>query len=240
MRMLSQLNISAVTPSTRQASRAVIGIGVALLCGATVLGAQGPPAPVQTPPPAQPPPAQTTPAVPAAPNPAAPQGVPTPADYVIGPDDLLTVVYWRDKELSGDVAVRPDGKISLPLLNDIQAAGLTPEQLRVAVTAAAGKFLEEPSVTVVVRQINSRRVYITGQVGKPGPYNLSGPMTVLQLIATAGGVLEYADTKNIVVMRTENGKPASYAFNYKDVIKRKNLKQNIELRPGDTVIVPDN
>jgi polysaccharide export outer membrane protein len=242
MRMPSQLNIGAVAARSSRASRAVVGIGVALLCGTTALGAQVPPAPVPSPP-AQTPPVKTAPAVPAAPkpaapNPAAPQGVPTPADYVIGPDDLLTVVYWRDKELSGDVAVRPDGKISLPLLNDIQAAGLTPEQLRVAVTAAAGKFLEEPTVTVVVRQINSRRVYITGQVGKPGPYNLSGPMTVLQLIATAGGVLEYADTKNIVVMRTENGKPVSYPFNYKDVTKRKNLKQNIELKPGDTVIVP--
>jgi polysaccharide export outer membrane protein len=242
MRMLSQLNTSAVTLRS-QASRAMFGIGVALLCGVTGLAAQVPPAPVPTSPPAQTPPVKTPPAVPAAPkpaapNPAAPQGVPTPPDYVIGPDDLLTVVYWRDKELSGDVAVRPDGKISLPLLNDIQAAGLTPEQLRVAVTAAATKFLEEPTVTVVVRQINSRRVYITGEVAKPGPYNLSGPMTVLQLIATAGGVLEYADTKNIVVMRTENGKPMSFPFNYKDVIKRKNLKQNIELKPGDTVIVP--
>jgi len=241
--MLSQLNIGALAPRSSGTRRAVVGIGVALLCGTTVLGAQVPPAPVPAPPPAQAPPAKTAPAVPGAPKPVvpipvAPQGVPTPADYVIGPDDLLTVVYWRDKELSGDVAVRPDGKISLPLLNDIQAAGLTPEQLRVAVTAAAGKFLEEPTVTVVVRQINSRRVYITGQVGKPGPYNLSGPMTVLQLIATAGGVLEYADTKNIVLMRNENGKPMSYPFNYKDVIKRKNLKQNIELKPGDTVIVP--
>ena len=243
MRMLSELNIGAGAPRSSRASRAVVGIGVALLCGTTALGAQVPPAPVPSPPPAQTPPVKTAPTAPAAPKPAAPtptapQGVPTPADYVIGPDDLLTVVYWRDKELSGDVAVRPDGKISLPLLNDIQAAGLTPEQLRVAVTAAAGKFLEEPTVTVVVRQINSRRVYITGQVGKPGPYNLSGPMTVLQLIATAGGVLEYADTKNIVLMRNENGKPVSYPFNYKDVIKRKNLKQNIELKPGDTVIVP--
>ncbi|MCA1652483.1 MAG: SLBB domain-containing protein [Acidobacteria bacterium] len=112
------------------------------------------------------------------------------------------------------------------------------DRSRAGSAAAATKFLEEPTVTVVVRQINSRRVYITGEVAKPGPYNLSGPMTVLQLIATAGGVLEYADAKNIVVMRTENGKPVSYPFNYKDVIKRKNLKQNIELKPGDTVIVP--
>jgi polysaccharide biosynthesis/export protein len=189
---------------------------------------------------AQVPQASPSPPAPAATSATAtlPAGVPTPADYVIGPDDVLTVVYWRDKELSGDVAVRPDGKISLPLINDIQAAGLTPEQLRVAVTAAAGKFVEDPTVTVVVRQINSRKVFITGQVAKPGPYSLSGPMTVLQLIATAGGVLEYADSKKIVVMRTENGRPASYPFNYKDVIKRKNLKQNIALKPGDTVIVP--
>ena len=167
-----------------------------------------------------------------------PPGVATPADYRIGPDDVLNVVFWREKDMSSKVAVRPDGKISLPLLNDVQAAGLTPEQLRVELTEAAGKFIEEPTVTVVVEAINSRRVFITGQVSKPGPYPLAGPTTVLQLIAMAGGVLEYADAKNITILRTENGRPLSYRFNYKDVSQRKNLKQNIELKPGDTIIVP--
>lgn len=163
---------------------------------------------------------------------------PPPGDYTIGPDDILTIVFWKEKDMSSDVAVRPDGRISLPLLNDVDAAGLTPEQLRVKLAAAADKFLEEPTVTVVVKQINSRKVFITGQVPKPGPYPLTGPTNVVQLIAMAGGVLEYADSENIVIMRTVNGKPMSYEFNYKDVAKRKNLGQNIELKPGDTIIVP--
>ena len=170
---------------------------------------------------------------------AVPNGVANvPADYLIGPEDVLAIVFWRDKDMSGEVVVRPDGKISLPLLNDIQASGLTPEQLRMAVTEAAGKLVEEPNVAVVVKAIMSRKVFVTGQVNKPGPYPLSGPTTVLQLIATAGGVLEYADKKNIRVMRTENGKQVSYKFNYTDVLQGKNLKQNIDLKPGDTVIVP--
>src|SRR5687768_9622183 len=150
--------------------------------------------------------AQTKPAQPA--PPAGPTAAVTPAvtpppDYVIGPDDVLNIVFWREKDISGEVTVRPDGKVSLPLLNDVQAAGFTPEQLRKQLTTAAGKFIEAPEVTVIVRAINSRKVFITGQVAKPGPYPLGGPTTVLQLIATAGGVAEYAKTKNIVVMRTE-------------------------------------
>ena len=167
-----------------------------------------------------------------------PTGVTTPPDYVIGPDDVLVVVFWRDKEMSTEVSVRPDGKISLPLLNDVQAAGMAPEDLRMRLTEAASKLIEEPTVSVVVKQINSRKVFVTGQVGKPGPYPLSAPTTVLQLISMAGGLHEYAKAKEILIVRTENGKPVSYKFNYKDVSQGKNLKQNIELKPGDTVIVP--
>ena len=161
-----------------------------------------------------------------------------PPDYVIGPEDVLTIVFWREKDLSSDVIVRPDGRISLPVLQDVTAAGLTPEQLRDSLTKTAERFVEDPNVTVVVKEINSRRVFITGQVAKPGPYNLTSPMTIVQLIALAGGLLEYADGKNIVIMRTENANPVSYRFNYKEVIERKNLKQNIQLKPGDTVLVP--
>lgn len=161
-----------------------------------------------------------------------------PPDYVIGPEDVLSIVVWREKELSSDVIVRPDGKISLPLLNDVQAAGLSPEALRLALTDAAAKLIEEPSVTVIVKAVNSRKVYITGQVSRPGPYPLAAPTTVLQLVASAGGLLEYADASNIRIMRTENGHPVSLRFNYNDVSEGKNLRQNIELRPGDTVIVP--
>ena len=186
-------------------------------------------------------PAASAQAAPAAARPPAgtPASAATPPDYVIGPNDVLTLVFWRDKDMSGDVSVRPDGKISVPLVNDVQAAGLTPDQLRQQLTTAAAKYLQDPTVTVVVKEINSRKVFITGQVSKPGPYALSGPMTVLQLIAMAGGLLEYANAKNIVIMRTdERGRSVSFLFNYKDVTRRKNVTQNIELKPGDTVIVP--
>ncbi len=176
----------------------------------------------------QKPPAPIVPAPPVAP----------PPGYVIGPDDVLQVLYWREKDVSAEVTVRPDGMISLPLLNDVQAAGLTPDQLRDKVNQLATKFFEDPSVTINIKAINSRKVFITGSVNKPGPYPLTSPTTVLQLIAMAGGLTEFADQKNITVMRTENGRPVSYPFNYKDVTRRKNLQQNIELKPGDTVIVP--
>jgi polysaccharide export outer membrane protein len=179
------------------------------------------------------------PGTPAASTPvAAAAGVTLPAGYVIGPDDVLSVLYWRNNDLSAEVSVRPDGRITLPLLNDIQAAGLTPDQLREQLTSAAVKYVEDPSITVVVKAINSRKVFITGNVGKSGVYPLSTPTTVMQLIAMAGGVQEFADTKNILVMRTENGRQVAYAFNYKEVLKRRNLRQNIELKPGDVVVVP--
>lgn len=161
-----------------------------------------------------------------------------PAGYLIGAGDVLTVVFWRDKEMSAEVVVRPDGKISLPLVNDVQAAGYTPEQLRLALEKAAEQFVAEPNATVVVKEINSRKVYITGNVAKPGTYPLADDMTVLQLIAVAGGLLEYADSKGIVVMRRDGGRDQHFKFNYKDVVRQKNLRQNIALKPGDTVVVP--
>jgi polysaccharide export outer membrane protein len=169
---------------------------------------------------------------------APPAGIATTPDYVIGPDDILAIIVWREKDMSGEVAVRPDGKITLPLVNEVQAAGLTPEQLRVSLTEAIGKLFEEPSVTVTVKAINSRKVFVTGQVGKPGPYPLIGPTNVMQLLAMAGGVLEYADAENISILRNENGKPVRLRLNYKDVSRGRNLSQNIELKPGDTVVVP--
>jgi polysaccharide biosynthesis/export protein len=168
----------------------------------------------------------------------APAAVVVPADYVIGAEDVLTILFWREKEMSSEVRVRPDGRISLPLINDIMAAGLTPEELRLQVTAAAVKFVDAPTVSVGVKEIHSRKVFITGQVAKPGPYPLGGPTTIAQLIAMAGGVLEYADEKNIGIFRTENGRQVSLQFNYKDFKRRKNLEQNIALKPGDTIVVP--
>ncbi len=170
--------------------------------------------------------------------PQAPAGVTPPPDYVIGPEDVLSVLFWREQDMSAEVAVRPDGMITLPLINDMAAAGLTPDQLREQIMEAAGKFVETPSVTVTVKAINSRKVFITGMVGKPGQYALTSPTTVLQLIAMAGGLHEFADAKKIVIMRAEGGKQTAMPFNYKDVLDRKNLNQNIELKPGDTVIVP--
>lgn len=182
---------------------------------------------------------QTPPApVPTGENGGAAHAVPVPADYVIGPEDVLSIVFWRDKELSADVVVRPDGMISLPLLNDLKASGYTPEQLSEQLVKAATKYIEEPTASVIVKAINSRKVFIVGQVSKPGAYPLPGDTTVLQLIAQAGDVLEWADKSDIVVVRSENGKEQRFKFNYKDVLKGKNVAQNIQLKPGDTVIVP--
>jgi len=161
-----------------------------------------------------------------------------PLGYLIGPDDILSVVYWRDKDMTMDVQVRPDGMISLPLINDVLAAGQTPEQLREKLTEESKKYIEDPSITVIVKEIKSRRVFIQGQVAKQGQYPLTGPTTVLQLISLAGGIGEYADTKNIVVLRIDNGKQVAFKVNYKEVISGKKLAQNIELKPGDTVVVP--
>lgn len=169
--------------------------------------------------------------------------VPTPViasstDYTIGPDDILTIVFWRNKELSGDVVVRPDGKITLPLINDVMAANLTTDQLRKELMEQAGNYVEDPNATVVVKQVNSKKVFITGNVQKAGTYPLTAPMTVVQLIALAGGLTEFADDKNISIVRTESGRAVGYKFSYDSLAQRKNLKQNIELKPGDTIIVP--
>jgi polysaccharide export outer membrane protein len=173
-----------------------------------------------------------------APGGAPVKGAPLPAGYVIGADDVLTIVFWRDKDLTAEVRVRPDGMISLPLLNDVRAAGLTPEELRAQLAESAKRFVQEPNATVIVKEINSRQVFITGNVAKPGTYRLTTQMNVLQLLAQAGGLLEYADSKNIVVIRTEAGRQTHLKFNYKDVIKRKRPEQNIALKPGDTIVVP--
>ncbi len=183
---------------------------------------------------------QPQPAPPAAPPPAVvrPAGVAVPGNYVIGTDDLLGIVYWRDKEMSTDARVRPDGRISIPLINEVQAAGLTPEELQKKITEESAKYIEDASITIVVREILSLRVFITGEVNKPGPYPITSVTTVMQLISLAGGLREYANSKNIMIMRKEGDKQTSLKFNYKEVAAGKNLKQNIDLKPGDTVIVP--
>jgi polysaccharide export outer membrane protein len=142
--------------------------------------------------------------------------------------------------MSGDVVVRPDGKVTLALINDIQAAGLTPDQFRVKVTEAASKFIkDEPTVDVIVKQINSRRVFVSGEVAKPGPYPLSSRMTVVQIIALAGGPTQYADKSKVTILRTENGKTTLLKVNYSDILKGKNLNQNYELKVGDVVTIAE-
>jgi polysaccharide export outer membrane protein len=175
-----------------------------------------------------------------APNPTAPaQAAPAlPEDYVIGPEDVIGVIFWRDTDMSGDLTVRPDGMITLPLIGDINAAGLKPDALKARIQTAAGKYVTDPNVTIIVRQLNSRKVFITGQVATPGAYPLTGPRTVMQLIALAGGLSEYADADNVTIMRQEQGRTLSFKFNYRDVSKGRRLEQNIQLAPGDTVVVP--
>ena len=167
-----------------------------------------------------------------------PEGVKPPADYVIGAEDVLEVIVWREKDLSTQVMVRPDGLVSLPLLNDVQAGGLTPEQFRERVSAGFGKFVEAPSVTVIVRTINSRKVYVMGEVARPGTYPLTAPTTVLQLLGTAGGPTAFADLKDIAIVRTIGDKTVRLPFNYREVTKGRKMEQNVMLRPGDTVIIP--
>jgi polysaccharide export outer membrane protein len=161
-----------------------------------------------------------------------------PPSYVIGAEDVLQVMFWRDADMSGEVIVRPDGKISLPLLNDVQAAGLTPEQLRARITEMARNYVDTPNATVVVKAINSRKVFVMGAIEKPGTYPIAGGMTVLQLIATAGGLKEFANGDEIRIIRRVDGTDVRLEFNYGRVLSGKNLKQNIELKPNDTVVVP--
>jgi polysaccharide export outer membrane protein len=230
---------------SKNIAEAAFAAAAAVVLGVS-LSAQKPTGPPPAPPAAPKPPASAVPAqakpVPPPANPgtaaAVAAGVTVPSGYVIGPEDVLSILFWKDKEMSSDVAVRPDGKISLPLLNDIEAAGLTPEQLGARLMEASRRYIEDPNVTVVVKAINSRKVFVTGEINKTGAYALTGPTTVLQLIALAGGLRDFADSKNILIVRVENGKPVTYKFNYKDFTSRKNLSQNIELKPGDTIIVP--
>jgi polysaccharide export outer membrane protein len=158
-------------------------------------------------------------------------------DYVIGADDTLHISVWKEPDLTETLPVRPDGKISMPLLNDITAAGLTPLQLRDTITERLKKYVADPRVTVVVTGMNSRRVFVTGEVTHTGPMTLLPHMTMLQALAQAG-FTQFANLKAIYLLRSENGKQAKLPFNYKEVVKGNHPEQNIELRPGDTIVVP--
>jgi polysaccharide export outer membrane protein len=159
-------------------------------------------------------------------------------NYVIGSQDVLEISVWKEPELTRAVPVRPDGKISMPLLNDVQAAGLTPLQLAVDITTGLKKFVTDPQVTVIVTAINSQRVYILGEVTRAGAYPLLPNMTVLQALSSGGGFTQFANVKKIYVLRVVNGKQEKYPFNYKDVIAGKASDQNIFVKAGDTIVVP--
>jgi polysaccharide biosynthesis/export protein len=156
--------------------------------------------------------------------------------YVIGPDDTLYISVWKEPDLTETLPVRADGKISMPLLNDVQAAGLTPMQLGAALTDKLKKYVSDPRVTIVVTQMNSQRVYVTGEVLHPGAMNLTPNMTVLQALSSAG-FTQFANTKGIYVLRNEHGSESKLAVNYKKLIKGEG-GQNIALKPGDTIVVP--
>lgn len=158
-------------------------------------------------------------------------------DYTIGAEDVLHISVWKEPDMSETLPVRPDGKISMPLLNDIQAAGLTPLELRDSITEKLKKYIADPRVTIVVTGMNSRRIFITGEVIHTGSVTLLPHMTMLQALAGAG-FNQFANLKAIYLLRTENGKQVKIPFNYKEVVKGSHPEQNIELRPGDTIVVP--
>ena len=169
-------------------------------------------------------------------QPSSAAGVTLPSDYVIGPADVLTITYRNEKDMTGDYIVRPDGKITLPFFGDVDAVGVTPEKLMERLVTVSEKLYVNPTITVGVKTINSRKVSITGSVQKPGQYDILGPMDVVDLISLAGGLREYTSGKEIRILR---GNQESFKFNYKEVLDGKNLKQNIPLKPGDRVLVPE-
>ena len=162
-----------------------------------------------------------------------------PDSYVIGAEDILAINVWKEAEMSRTVPVRPDGMISLPLLGEIKATGLTPVQLQERITEPLKKFLSDPQVTVIVTEVHSLTFNVVGNVLKPGYYPLTRRMTVLDAIALSGGFRDFAKEKKVYVLRTDaNGKQVRLPFNYKDVIKGKHSSQNIELQPRDTLVIP--
>jgi polysaccharide export outer membrane protein len=161
-----------------------------------------------------------------------------PEDFVIGPEDILSIVVWHEPELTNKVIVRPDGKIGLPLLNDIQASNLTPKQLQQEITEGLKDFVANPAVSVIVQEIHSQVVFITGAVAKPGAYPLGRPMTVMELLIRSGGLSEFAKSDDIQILRKEANQLHRFRFNYKQFAEGKNNVKDILLRTGDMVIVP--
>lgn len=169
--------------------------------------------------------------------PAAAESAASQTTYVIGADDTLHIDVWKEPDLTATLPVRPDGMISLPLLNDVQAAGLTPMHLATGITEKLKKYLADPRVTVVVTQMNSQRIFVTGEVLHSGAMTLLPNMNVLQALSTAG-FTQFANTKGIYILRTENGKQVKMPVNYRQLLKGEGIDQSIILKPGDTIVVP--
>lgn len=172
-------------------------------------------------------------------SPVAPGGKAHDNSYIIGVDDLLAINVWKEPEVSKTVPVRSDGKISLPLAGEVQASGQTPVQLEQELTAKLKNYISEPEVTVIVEKINSEKFNILGMVAKPGSFSLTSASTVLDAIALSGGFRDFAKQKSIYVLRKNpDGTESRLPFNYKKIIKGKNMAQNIKLQSGDTIVVP--
>jgi polysaccharide export outer membrane protein len=158
--------------------------------------------------------------------------------YRIQPGDILVVSVWKEQDLQADVLVRPDGGMSFPLAGDVQAAGSTVEQLRVAVDEKLRKYIPSPAVTIAVKQIGGNRVYVLGKVNRPGEFPFSQPIDVMQALSLAGGATSFASLDDIQILRREAGRQTALRFRYSDVERGRNLQQNILLKSGDTVVVP--
>jgi polysaccharide export outer membrane protein len=176
------------------------------------------------------------------PNPGpASQTMPTPPgnDYIIGPEDVISITVWKEPDVSRSVPVRPDGKISLPLIGEVEASGLTPPKLATVIAEKLKAYVSNPEVSVIVEQVKSQVVNIVGQVLRPSPMVLTRPTTILDAIALAGGPAQFAKLKSIYVLRPlPDGRQQKLYFNYKAVIKGQKLEQNIYLKSGDTLVVP--
>lgn len=166
------------------------------------------------------------------------RGSRTDLEYRIGPQDVLRIDVWKEDQLTRTVPVRPDGKVTLPLLNDMQAAGLTPMQLADSISHGLEKYIKTPKVSVTITEINSQRVFVAGEVARSGAFPLLPNMTVLQALSCSGWFTQFARPKAIYVLRVVNGKQTKLPFNYDGVVKGKKSEQNIFLEPGDVIVVP--
>jgi len=157
---------------------------------------------------------------------------------VIGPEDVLEISVWREPDLTMKAVVRPDGKIGVRLLNDVQASGLTTKQLQDRLQTDLSRFVSEPVVSVIITEVRSQVVHVIGSVPRPGVYPLGAPLTIMEILARAGGLADFAKKEEIAIVRTEGGKTQRLLFNYKAFVEGKNLQQNIQMRNGDVIVVP--